>query len=122
MIQQHNQKVTRKLFETYENSDVVKLLKEIKNMDAKSKEVNIEIPSTPNIRGYKLIKDPEPKPIDSIPLFTWGEIASTPNILSSRSENKFLIPQTPVRETIAHNLVNKINKKPIGEELPNNKA
>ena len=70
----------------------------------------IEIHSTPMVNGYKLIKDPKPNPgqIDSkVPIFTWGEIASTPNIISQKSYSGFSVPETPVREDIAHSLASK---------------
>jgi hypothetical protein len=112
MTHLQNQRMKKKLFESYESSDLVKLLKEIKNFDAKQKEEKKEIAPTPVIRGYKLMKEPEPVPgiIDPNPIFTWGEVSSTPNIISS-SGNKFSVPQTPLRETIAHGLVTQINNK-----------
>lgn len=115
MISLHNQKMKRRLFENYENSDLVKLMKEIKQIDAKRQSLNQEIPPTPCVNGFKLMKEPEPKPgvIDPCPIFTWGEIDSTPNILEQR---KFSVPQTPVRDVIAQSLVNKITKKKVIKE------
>lgn len=106
LISLHSDKLRRKLYESYENSDVVKLLKEMKQIEENN---TSGIPVTPVINGYKLIKESDPTPSDSIPLFTWGELACTPNLLNQTS-NKFSIPVTPSRETLAHNLVNKSKK------------
>jgi protein DGCR14 len=108
LINKHSHKLRKKIYESYENSDVIKLLKELKEIDAKAKEEKISS-ETPIINGYKLLKYPEPIPgeIDKIPIFTWGELASTPNVLDIKTEPKFIVPQTPDRETLAHSLANK---------------
>lgn len=107
LINKHSNKIRTKIYETYHNSDVIKLLKELKNLDSKSKEEQIST-VTPMINGYKLLKEPESNPgqIDKVPLYTWGEVASTPNVLEL-NERKFIIPQTPDRENIAHSLANR---------------
>lgn len=112
LVSSHSQKMKRKLYETYENSDVVKLLKELKKIDEEMKEEKLQPLATPHVNGYKLMKEPEPTPgiIDPIPLFTWGEVASTPNLINSNIK-KFSVPQTPARETLAHKLANKSRKE-----------
>ncbi len=105
LVKHHSNKIKRRMDEAYENSDVVKLLKELKHIEEEEK----KFLTTPNINGYKLLKDPLPNPgeIDKNPLFTWGEVASTPNILK---EGRFSVQQTPIREDIAHSLASKRNK------------
>jgi hypothetical protein len=61
------------------------------------------------INGYTLIKDPDPIEVkDPIPLISWGELIQASNILEDK-QKKFSIPQNPVREKIARDLVNKTN-------------
>jgi hypothetical protein len=118
LINKHSNKLRKKIYESYENSDVIKLLKELTEIDAKTKEEKLAS-ETPMINGYKLIKDPVPKPgeVDKDPIFTWGEMASTPNILE-RSEPNFVVPQTPDRESLAHSLTSKrINIKRQRDDL-----
>ena len=59
------------------------------------------------INGYKLIKEPKPIPgqIDPVPIFTWGEIAATPNLLNPAK--KFNMQQSSERENIGYSLANK---------------
>lgn len=65
---------------------------------------------TPMIKGYSLIKDEKIANIDATKhdLFTWGEVAATPNVISSQ---KYHIPSTPSRDKIALNLANKYKEK-----------
>ena len=65
----------KRIFEAYESSDVVKLLKELKEIDEQKQLDNAQL-STPSFNGYTLVKEPNPIPgeIDKIPIFTWGEI------------------------------------------------
>jgi hypothetical protein len=104
MSEKHSSKMRKKIFEAYESSDVVRLLKELKEIDEKQeKDKNSDVPqSTPIINGYKLVKDPK---LDKAAIFTWGEIAATPNVLSK--EPRFSVQQTPRREDLAHSLANK---------------
>ena len=106
--EKYSHKMKKRIFEAYESSDVVKLLKELKEIDEQKQLDNAQL-STPSFNGYTLVKEPNPIPgeIDKIPIFTWGEIASTPNILKEGRELKFSVPQTPVREDLAHSLANK---------------
>lgn len=108
LINKHSYKLRNKIYESYENSDVIRLLKELNQIDAKAKEEKLSA-ETPIINGYKLLKYPEPIPgeIDKIPIFTWGEVASTPNVLENKTEPKFVVPQTSERENLAHSLANK---------------
>jgi hypothetical protein len=80
----------------------------LNQIDAKAKEEKLSA-ETPIINGYKLLKYPEPIPgeIDKIPIFTWGEVASTPYVLENKTEPKFVVPQTSERENLAHSLANK---------------
>ena len=113
LVQEHTNRIRKRIFEAYENSDVVKLLKELKEIDEQTGQygegTNVMYPPTPNINGYKLIKEPKPIPgeIDKNPLFTWGEVASTPTIIK---EARFSVPQTPLREDLAHSLATKKTK------------
>ena len=116
LIKKHSQQVRQKIFEAYESSDVIKLLKELKELDEKREQENMEL-TTPVIRGYKLIKEPQPVPgkIDNeVPIFTWGEVDSTPNIIPSQNSSvnrRFSVQQTPIREDIAHNLSYRFQSK-----------
>lgn len=100
--QNYLNKVRKRTIEEYERSDVVKLMKDLEEYENKNS--NSILP-TPIINGYKIIKETKEKPVNvnDINLFTWGEIASTPNILK---EKKYSVPQTPKREDIAHQLAN----------------
>lgn len=96
MEEEHNTSVRKKLIEMYENSDLVKLMKEMKEDKV--------------INGYSLIKENTNNNHKSImPLvFTWGEIASTP-LAIKETTNLFKVPETPQRDAIAYDLVNKLN-------------
>jgi hypothetical protein len=106
LVKDHSNKIKKRMDEAYENSDVVKLLRELKEIEEEEKKLF----TTPNINGYKLLKEPSSTPgeIDKNPLFTWGEVASTPIIIK---ENRFSVPQSPIREDIAHSLASKKNKE-----------
>ncbi len=73
------------------------------------KEENKQTLPTPLINGYKLIKESN-KEAQQIPIFTWGEVASTPNLLNV-DKKKFEVQQTPLRETLAHSLANRTKKQ-----------
>lgn len=102
MEQEHNSKVHKRLIEMYENSDIIRLIKEMKEDKV--------------INGHSLIHDnktndnnkrndnPKQMPL----VFTWGEIASTP-IAIKETGNQFKVPETPQRDAIAYDLLNKIN-------------
>lgn len=108
MIDKHSSVVRRKLFEAYESSDVVKLMKELNEIENEEEKDKVKTTDTPMINGYRLVKDPKQSKIEKIPIFTWGEVASTPNMLNEgKSGSKFSIPQTPAREDMAHALANK---------------
>jgi len=118
LINKHSNKLRKKIYESYENSDVIKLLKELTEIDAKTKGEKIST-ETPIINGYKLIKEPIPNigEVQKDQIFTWGEVASTPNILE-RSEPNFVVPQTPERESLAHALASKrLNNKRHRDDL-----
>jgi len=101
----------KRLFESYENSDVVKLLKELKEIDSTKK--------TPMINGYKLIKDPKPiKEEISVPLITWDELLKTSNIMEPKSKS-FFIQNSSDREKTLHNLLNKNTKNNSNNETDN---
>jgi hypothetical protein len=102
MIEKQTSKMRKKIYEAYESSDVIRLLKELKEIDEqKEKDKEMMPETTPMINGYKLVKDPK---LEKAAIFTYGEIASTPNILK---EPRFSVPQTPKREDLAHVLANK---------------
>ena len=117
MMQKSAFNMRKSIFENYENSDHAKILREAKIIDLEvknaNKQSNLNTCSTPMVNGYKFLKDPVPEPgiIDNVPLMTWGEIASTPMVLKVNNDNKFTIPQTPLREKVAHNLTIKQNDK-----------
>jgi hypothetical protein len=86
----------------------------LKELEHTSKEEKKQF-LTPLVNGYKILKDPEPQTVSSdLHLFTWGELASTPNIL--KNENHYQLQQTPQREIIAHNLSNISVQKKIEKE------
>jgi len=115
MIVKSSKSIKKILAESYEDkTDVMSLInkakeKKFNEITRSIERINSKILNTPMINGYKLIKEPDPIPgeIDPVPIITWGEIASTPKLI--KSEKKFQIPETPVREYLAHNLVNKNN-------------
>ncbi len=110
MSEKHSNKLKKKFYEAYESSDVVRLLKELKEIDEKQEkdknnqnlqnEQNL-IP-TPVINGYKLVKDPKLEKLEKTEIFTWGEIAATP-----QREPRFSVQQSSRREDLAHSLANR---------------
>ena len=115
MVEKSSISVKRVFIETSESmTDVISLLNKAKDKKRK------EIENTPVVNGFKLLKDPEPIPgkIDPVPIMVWGEIASTPQLL--KSEKRFIVPSTPSREFLAHNL-STINQAKKMKEVNNTK-
>jgi hypothetical protein len=104
MIDINSQKVRRKIYESYENSDIVKLMKELNQMDTLRNEGK---QPTPMINGYKLIKEPTAEDImKGIPMVSRSEISSICD-----GGKGFSIPETTVRETLALSLATKSLKR-----------
>jgi hypothetical protein len=102
MMDINSQKIRRKIYQSYENSDIVKLMKELNQMDADGNKL-----ITPMMNGYKFIKEPTAEDIlKNIPLVSRSEISSICD-----NEKKFSIPHTPARETLAHYLATKSLKR-----------
>jgi hypothetical protein len=102
MLELNSQKIRRKIYESYENSDLVRLMKEINQIDPDGQQL-----TTPIINGYKLIKEPNAEDIlKNLPNISWSEISSIKS-----NDKKFSMPDTPTRETIAHSLAVKSSRK-----------
>ena len=75
------------------------------------KEIIKSIENSDDYAYHQLInKDIKENDNIDIPVFTWGEIASTPKVINE-SKNAFTVQATPQRETIANELINKYKKK-----------
>ena len=75
------------------------------------KEIIKSIENSDDYAYHQLInKDIKENDNIDIPVFTWGEISSTPKVINE-SKNAFTVQATPQRETIANELINKYKKK-----------
>lgn len=76
------------------------------------KEIIKSIENSDDYAYHKLLNEDTIKENDNrdIPVFTWGEIASTPKVINE-SRNSFTVQATPQRETLANELINKYKKK-----------
>ena len=75
------------------------------------KEIIKSIENSDDYAYHKLLNEDTIKENDNrdIPVFTWGEIASTPKVINE-SKNTFTVQATPQRETLANELINKYKK------------